>query len=89
MRFIDDDQIEMPGAKAPLAVAGFVDQSHHGGIGGNKNPALRSLRHQITGEVFGRKFLKAFTAWRTNAIRSAKNRTRLAQLQRIRNRKAR
>ena len=35
MGFVDDDQVEVPYAEAALAVAGLVDKSHHGGIGGN------------------------------------------------------
>ncbi len=38
---------------------------------------------RLTGELSGRWRLKALTAWLTRATRSARKRTRLAQLQRI------
>jgi hypothetical protein len=36
VRFIDDIQVEMTKAEAALAVLGFVDGSHHGGVRGDE-----------------------------------------------------
>ena len=40
VRLVDDDEVEVPDAKAALAVEGLVNQPHHGRIGGDEYPAF-------------------------------------------------
>ena len=48
VRLVDDDEVEMPDAKAALAAGHVVDQAHHGRVGRDINPALGVLvGHQI------------------------------------------
>ena len=43
VRFVDHDQVEVAGAKAPLAAGCLVDQAHHGRVRGHVDTALRQL----------------------------------------------
>ncbi len=43
MGLVHDHEVEVPDAKAALAVARFVDQPHHGGVGRQEHPALDVL----------------------------------------------
>ena len=43
VRLVDDDQVEVPDAEAPLAVARLVDQPHHRRIGGDEDAPLGVL----------------------------------------------
>ena len=48
MCFIDNNEIEMPGAELRSALLLPVDQVHHGWVGGNKHSTLAgALGHQI------------------------------------------
>jgi len=50
VRLVDHDDVEVPHAKAALAVCGLVNEAHHRGVGGHKHAAFGVLvGHQIHG----------------------------------------
>jgi hypothetical protein len=51
VRLVDDHEVEVPHAEAPLAVGGLVDQPHHRRIGGDVDAPLGLL---VGDEVDGR-----------------------------------
>lgn len=59
MRLVDDDEVEVPRAEAPLAVFRFVDQPHDRGIGRDEHPALGVLfGDEIHRRRLGQEFLE-------------------------------